>query len=83
MQHPRIYFGGNRLKRDTRVTTAEKKKSMMSSQLSQKGCILILCQYVPQLKNVEKRPITERVKSEVSLPLMSAECAGTGSLSIC
>lgn len=56
---------------------------MMSSQLVRKGYILILCQYVPQLKNVKKTPITETVKSEVSLPLMSAECVGTGSLSIC
>lgn len=52
----------------------------MSSQLSQKECILIVCQYVPQLKNVENRPITKTVKSEVSLSLISAECVGMGSL---
>lgn len=32
-------------------------------------------------KSVENRPITETVKSEVSLHLISAECVGTGSLS--
>lgn len=51
---------------------------MMSSQLSQKGYILIVCRYVPWLKDVENRPIMETVKSWVSLPLISAECVGTG-----
>lgn len=71
---------GEGLLKGLRLTTAEKRKSTMSSQLCQKGCILIVCQYVPWLKNVENRPITETVKSEVSLSLISTECMGTGSL---
>lgn len=32
-------------------------------------------------ENVVNRPISETVKSEVSLPLIAAECVGTGNLS--